>query len=231
MATDSKKFEHLYGRPAPWTNLPNGQEFVNYLTKVENEHNEKSLNDEEKKCLESLKAYRKNSEDGKEEDLQYEEDSIDWERLKTPYDISFYLSFPSFMLSNMNKNIQNFVKTKHKTMTLGQIADYAKERAAKQSKENADGKDKDDKKANQEENQETEQKDSEETPKEAEHNARTNLFEETKRFAIVNNKDIKRENAHKDKNLNEQTQINPEKIDPEIINKIENYASGDAREM
>lgn len=153
-SSDKSLYEHLYNSPAPWSSMPRGNEFKNYLLSKRDAGKKSELNESEKKCLADLENYLKEHSEEQEAEIDYDESAIDWTRLKTNYNVVFYLVFPDFFLSKANKNIRHFVLSKFKEESISGIVKYANEQI-KKLEEKANGvKNKDDKKESKEEDKE-----------------------------------------------------------------------------
>lgn len=230
-SSDKSLYEHLYNSPAPWSSMPRGNEFKNYLISKRDAGKKGELNESEKKCLADLENYLKEHSEEQETEIDYDESAIDWTRLKTNYDVAFYLTFPDFFLSEANKNIRHFVLSKFKEESVSGIVKYANEQI-KKLEEKANGvKNKDDKKESKEE-------DKEETKKEEKSSEKGDLQEEkesvTERFSSFSEKDKQDyekqfgDSVNKDSE-NKEKQSKVDDIDQSMIDEAEKLAN--SREM
>ena len=165
-SVDTSKFALLEGTdPATWDSHRNGDEYKKFLKRARSTGKYNSLTDKQKKDLKNLDDYEKDngktSEDG---DLQYNESAIDWERLKTPYDVAFYLSYPPFLMSKVNKNIQNYVLSEYKKKSILEIVLDANKKLGNNAK-GVSNKEKDKKSKNKETKEVNEEKTEEKSEK------------------------------------------------------------------
>lgn len=126
MAENKKDFSRFHTMPVEEWRTRGGEDYIRYLKKSKT--NNVKLEEEEKRDLARLEEYEKSAPS---EELNFDESAIDWERLKTPYDVAFYLCFPPFLLSNANKNIQNYVLSEYKKKSISIIAKEANEKLGK----------------------------------------------------------------------------------------------------
>lgn len=117
-----------------WSSYSGGSDYKSYLKKAKLEG---TLRGDEKEDYDKLVAYEKGNLE-KENETTYDESRIDWSRIETPYDVAFYLSYPSWILSEPNRNIQNFVKEQYKKKSISQIASEARKKLGKEDNKATD---------------------------------------------------------------------------------------------
>lgn len=151
-----RDFSQFHNMPVEeWSSHVGGSDYKSYLRSGKLSG---SLDSDEKKDYDRLVEYEKSSPD-KESEESYDESAIDWTRLETPYDVAFYLSYPSWILSKQNRNIQGYVKEQYKKKSMSEIAKEARKKLGKEESKATD------KSQNKNENEDEQDKKPEEPPK------------------------------------------------------------------
>ena len=150
---EKKDFSRYEGLdPKEWSSIAGGNEYKKYLKKADREGRVKELTYVQKEDLKKLKEYESQNPEKEEDEQGYDESAIDFGRIKTAYDIAFYLSYPDWFMSKNNLKIKRFVESEHKEKSIAQIASESREKWEKQngvsdgnkSKEDSQGKSQED---------------------------------------------------------------------------------------
>lgn len=116
---EEKDFSVVEGRdPSTWSSFGAvGREYRKFLLDAE-ENNEKSkLTSKQKDDLKALMLYEEGSEKSDDKNqVEYDESEFTaeyWSRLQSAYDVSFYLSYPQWALSDVNKQLQAYIENEY----------------------------------------------------------------------------------------------------------------------
>lgn len=164
LATD---FWNSYGKDhqddiQSWANHEKGQKLIKHFVS-DGKNQELYTNcDAYKSCFD---AYQKANGD---KNYNYDESSVDFSRLQTPYDVSFYIvldGFPDWLLSTTNQHTKNFVMARFKEGdSVLSICKAANEKLGKTAAASKDDKDAQ-KEGNESENEEKQEDKKEEEQK------------------------------------------------------------------
>ena len=231
MAEEAKKQDFIKFHTMPveeWESTTGGKDYIKYLEKAEARNEVNKLSSEEKNDLARLTAYKqgKNGPDD-EEAYDYDESSIDWSRINEPTKVVFYLVWPSFMLSNPNKNIQGYVKTQWKSKGELGIAKEARKKleaiTGANDKQNQNEQDSEEK----QENEEIERKEDGKKPtlwvRFARYAKKSNGKSDLYDLAVLNSEELANE-GHEKKQSNP-TQVQTQKKD-DVPENLESAESG-----
>ena len=141
LATD---FWNSYGKDhqddvQSWVNHEKGQKLIKHFVS-DGKNQELYTNcDAYKNCFD---AYQKSNGD---KNYNYDESSVDFNRLQTPYDVSFFIvldGFPDWLLSTTNQHTKNFVMSRFKEGdSILSIVKVANEKLGKTAAASKDDKD------------------------------------------------------------------------------------------
>lgn len=112
---EEKDFSLVEGRdPSTWSSFGvSGREYRKFLLDAEENGEKSKLTERQKDDLKALLEYEIGSEnDNDRKQIEYDESLFTaeyWIRMKGPYDIAFYLSYPQWALSETNKQIQAYI--------------------------------------------------------------------------------------------------------------------------
>ncbi len=94
-----------------WVNHDKGQKLVKHFV------NDGKCQDLYTNCAEYKNCFDAYQKEKGNTNYNYEESSVDFNRIQTPYDVSFYIvldGFPEWMLSTTNQHTKNFVMSRFK---------------------------------------------------------------------------------------------------------------------
>lgn len=138
---NSINFDKFHSIPVKeWDSHDGGLEYKQYLKKTD----KSKLTLDQKDDLKKLEDYENGI--GKEEgenSFEFDEEKVDYSRMKTHYGIAFFLSledFPKWCLSEVNLHTRNCVISMHKTKSISKIIEIATKKAAKQAEVKAEEK-------------------------------------------------------------------------------------------